>query len=55
MEFWPKDSNGLSEKNIDAIIAAQKRVGGIRPDATPVAYSRFANTSVYDEAIKLVK
>ncbi len=55
MEFWPKDSNGLAKENIESIIAAQKRVGGIRPDATPVAYDRFANNSVYADAVKLVK
>lgn len=55
MDFWPKDNPGLDQPNIDAIIAAQKRIGGIRPDATPVAYERFANTSVYADALKMVK
>jgi NitT/TauT family transport system substrate-binding protein len=55
MDFWPKDNAGLDQKNIDEIIAAQKRVGGIRADATPVAYGRFANTSIYADALKLVK
>ncbi len=34
---------GLKKENIESIIAAQKRVGGIRPDATPVAHERFAD------------
>jgi NitT/TauT family transport system substrate-binding protein len=55
MDFWPKDNAGLTKDNIESIIAAQKRVGGIRPDATPVAYDRFANTSVYADALKMVK
>jgi NitT/TauT family transport system substrate-binding protein len=55
MEFWPKDTSGLKRENIEAIIAAQKRVGGIRPDATPVTYERFADTSVFDDAMKMVK
>ena len=55
MDFWPKDNAGLTKENIESIIAAQKRVGGIRPDATPVAYERFANTSVYADALKMVK
>lgn len=55
MNFWPKDNVGLTKENIDSIVAAQKRVGGIRPDATPVAYDRFANTSVYADALKMVK
>ena len=54
MDFWPKDTAGLSPQNIEVIIEAQKRVGGIRPDATPVAYARFANTSLFDEAKKMV-
>ncbi|HEY4774404.1 MAG TPA: ABC transporter substrate-binding protein [Xanthobacteraceae bacterium] len=54
MEFWPKESAGLSQKNIEVIVEAQKRVGGIRAGATPVSYARFANTAVFDEAIKLV-
>ena len=32
------------KKNIDDVIETQKRVGGIRPDATPVAYDRFSNS-----------
>jgi NitT/TauT family transport system substrate-binding protein len=55
MDFWPKDNPGLDKENIDSIIAAQKRVGGIRPDATPVSYERFANTSVYADALKMAK
>ncbi|MGZ5897324.1 MAG: ABC transporter substrate-binding protein [Xanthobacteraceae bacterium] len=55
MDFWPKDNAGLTKENIDSIVAAQKRVGGIRPDATPVAYDCFANTSVYADALKMVK
>jgi ABC-type nitrate/sulfonate/bicarbonate transport system substrate-binding protein len=55
MDFWPKDNPGLTKENIDAITAAQKRVGGIRAGATPVAYDRFADTSVYADALKMVK
>ena len=55
LEFWPKSSAGLAQKNIEAVIEAQKRVGGIRADATPVAYGRFANTGLYEDALKLVK
>ena len=47
--------SACTKENIDSIVAAQKRVGGIRPDATPVAYDRFANTSVYADALKMVK
>ena len=54
MEFWPK-GHGLGQKNIEAIIEAQKRVGGIRADKTPVAYDKFADLSLYEQALKLVK
>ncbi len=55
MDFWPKDNPGLTKENIESIIAAQKRVGGIRPDATPVAYERFADLTVFNDAMKLAK
>jgi ABC-type nitrate/sulfonate/bicarbonate transport system substrate-binding protein len=55
MEFWPRDKAGLNKENIEAIIAAQKRVGGIRPDATPVAYERFADLTVFNDAMKMAK
>ena len=55
IEFWPKDSAGLSKSKIEAVIGVQKRVGGIRPEATPATYERIANTSLWEEAKKLVK
>jgi NitT/TauT family transport system substrate-binding protein len=54
MEFWPK-GHGLDQKNVDSIIEAQKRVGGIRADKTPATYGRLADLSVYEAALKLVK
>lgn len=53
INFWPKDSMGLPEKNIDTIIETQKKVGGIRPNATPVTYQRFANPEIYNAAVKM--
>lgn len=52
MEFWPRQGMGLQEKNIDAIIETQKKVGGIRPNATPVTYQRYVDPKVYEEALK---
>lgn len=52
--FWPKDDFGLSQQQFDAVVNVQKRVGGIREGATPVAFDRFANRSLWDEAAKLV-
>ena len=53
MEFWPRGNIGLPQKNIDDIIETQKKVGGIRPNATPATYERFANPAIYDAAAKL--
>ena len=52
MEFWPRGNAGLTQKNIDAVIATQKRVGNIKGE--PVAYGRLTNLSLYEEAVKLV-
>lgn len=54
LEFWPKGS-GLRRENIQAIIEQQAKVGGVRPGATAVTYDRYADTSLYDDALKLVK
>ncbi len=53
MDFWPRDNIGLPQKNIDDIIETQKKVGGIRPNATPTTYERFANPAIYNDAAKL--
>lgn len=52
--FWPMKSAGLPEKNIDGVIAVQKKVGGIREGSTPVTYAQMVDTSIYDDAVKLV-
>lgn len=52
--FWPQDNNGMAQRDIDAVIAVQKRVGAIRPEATPVTYDRLINTTIYDAAAKMV-
>jgi NitT/TauT family transport system substrate-binding protein len=53
MDFWPRGNIGLPEKNINDIIETQKKVGGIRPNATPATYERFANPAIYNDAAKL--
>jgi hypothetical protein len=35
------------------VVNVQKRVGGIREGATPVAFDRFATQALWEEAIKL--
>ena len=54
MEFWPK-GHGRDQKNVESIVEAQKRVGGIRADKTPVTYANFADLSLYQDALKMVK
>jgi NitT/TauT family transport system substrate-binding protein len=54
IKFWPTDGHGLPKPNIEAVIELQKKVGGIRPNATPVTYDRFVNTALYDDAVKLL-
>lgn len=53
INFWPKGGMGLPQKNIDEIIETQKKVGGIRPNATAVTYDRFANPAIYNDALKM--
>jgi NitT/TauT family transport system substrate-binding protein len=53
IEFWPKSSIGLPQKNIETIIETQKKVGGIRANATPVTYDRYVNPSIYEAAAKM--
>ncbi len=54
MQFWPRGSAGLPQKNLEAVIETQKRVGGIRPEATPVGYDRMVDLTISEEASKLV-
>jgi NitT/TauT family transport system substrate-binding protein len=55
MEFWPKGHAGLTRKNLESIVAKQQAIGGIRPDKKPVAIDKFADTSVFEEALALTK
>jgi NitT/TauT family transport system substrate-binding protein len=53
MGFWPSNDAGVPQKNFDAVIAVQQKVGGIRAGVTPVTYDRFFDPSIYEEANKL--
>ena len=55
MDFWPKEGAGLTKANLETVIDLQKKVGGIRPDKTPVTVERLATTSIHDDAVKLLK
>lgn len=51
--FWPQDSDGMLQRDIDAVVAVQKRVGAIRPEATPVTFGRLVDASIYAAAAKM--
>ncbi len=55
MQFWPVSGPGLDKKDIDAVIETQKKVGGIRPDKTPVTFERYADLALYEDALKLMQ
>jgi hypothetical protein len=52
MEFWPR-GNGLAKKNVEAILAVQKKVGNIK--GAPAKYEDLVDLSIYEAALKLVK
>jgi ABC-type nitrate/sulfonate/bicarbonate transport system substrate-binding protein len=54
MGFWPKD-DGLAKTNVEATIKAQVAVGGIRAGVEPVTYDKYADESIYKDALALVK
>lgn len=54
MGFWPTQGDGLPEKNLEGVIATQQKVGGIRAGSTPVTFDRLVNTSIYNDAVKLM-
>lgn len=55
MEFWPKDHDGLSRKNIETVGKIMVKVGNIKGGKEPAPYERIADTSIYKDAMKLVK
>lgn len=55
MEFWPRDKDGLSQKNFEVVGKVQKAVGNIKGDKQPVAYEQLVDPSVWRDAYALVK
>jgi len=54
IEFWPKPgSDGLDRKRIEAEIAIQAKVGGIKPGNTPVTYDQLVDRTVWRDAAAL--
>lgn len=55
IEFWPKPgSDGLDRKRIEAEIAIQEKVGGIKPGNKPVTYDQLVDPTIWRDAHALV-
>lgn len=55
IEFWPHGNDGLGQKNVEAEIKTQGKVGGIRPGKTAPTYAQLVDRSVWKDADALVK
>jgi NitT/TauT family transport system substrate-binding protein len=55
MEFWPKDTDGLNQKNLEMVGNIQKKVGNIKADKNVAPYSRLVDPSIWRDANALVK
>lgn len=55
MEFWPREKDGLGQKNIELVGKVQKAVGNIKDDKQPVPYERLVDPTIWRDAYALVK
>jgi len=55
IDFWPVGHNGLTKANLEAVIAVEKEIGGIKPGKEPVSYDRLVDNTVWKDANALVK
>jgi len=53
MEFWPRDTDGLTPAKIESVKAVQQKVGNLK--GTPAPFSRIADPSVWKDAMAMVK
>ncbi len=53
LEQWPNGTDGLPRDKIEAVIATQIKLGGIKPGTTPVTYGEFVDGSLWQDAAKL--
>ncbi|MFL5393524.1 MAG: ABC transporter substrate-binding protein [Myxococcales bacterium] len=53
IELWPVGNDGLAKENLDAVVATEKELGGIKPGKTPVAYDKLVDRSVWKDASAL--
>ncbi|HKF74370.1 MAG TPA: ABC transporter substrate-binding protein [Stellaceae bacterium] len=54
LEQWPNSTDGLQREKIEAVIATQVRLGGIKAGNTPVTYDQFVDESLWKDAAELV-
>ena len=55
MDFWPVDKDGLSRKNLEEVVEIQKRTGGIKEADKAPAYDKLVDTSLWQDALKMVQ
>jgi len=55
ISFWPVGNDGLSKKNLEAVVTVEKDLGGIKPGKTPVGYERLVDRSIWKDASALSK
>ncbi|MGH7126753.1 MAG: ABC transporter substrate-binding protein [Stellaceae bacterium] len=54
LEQWPNGTDGLQRDKIEAVIATQVKLGGIKAGNSPVTYEQFVDESLWKDAAKLV-
>ncbi len=55
LELWPNGNDGLQHDKLDAVIATQARIGGIKAGATPVTYEELVDGSLWRDAMAMVR
>jgi NitT/TauT family transport system substrate-binding protein len=50
IELWPVDNDGLGKENLDAVVATEKELGGIKPGKTPAPYEKLVDRTVWKDA-----
>jgi NitT/TauT family transport system substrate-binding protein len=55
IDFWAAKDDGLPRNKIEAVAALMKKIGGIKPDKTPVTYEQLVDPSVWKDANAMVK
>jgi ABC-type nitrate/sulfonate/bicarbonate transport system substrate-binding protein len=53
LEQWPNGTDGLQRDKIEAVIATQVKLGGIKAGNAPVTYEQFVDESLWKDAAKL--